>query len=93
MPDRALIRKTILEKVQQRGLGKTICPSEVARMLGGEEWRSLMDDVRSVGLDLVKQGHIEVTQQGNVVDIQTVKGPIRFRITQKGLKLFNKREQ
>lgn len=90
MPDRTLIRQTILEKVQQRGLDKTLCPSEVARALGGEEWRSLMDEVRSVGLDLVNAGLIEVTQKGNVVDIRLVKGPIRFRITQKGLESLDK---
>ncbi|MBF2029891.1 MAG: DUF3253 domain-containing protein [Oscillatoriales cyanobacterium C42_A2020_001] len=93
MIDRALIRQTILEKVQQRGLDKTICPSEVARALGGEAWRSLMDEVRSVGQDLVNTGLIEVTQKGNVVDIRTVKGPIRFKITQKGLEFLDMNER
>lgn len=83
--DRALIRQTILQKVRQRGLEKTICPSEVARALGGESWRSLMAEVRSVGFELVHQGQIEITQKGNVVPPHRVKGAIRFRVTPQGL--------
>jgi len=83
--DRELIRQTILQQVRQRGLTKTICPSEVARALGGEEWRSLMDEVRSAGIELVQQGKIEITQKGNVIPSNFVKGPIRFRVTRQGL--------
>jgi Protein of unknown function (DUF3253) len=79
-PDRSAIRQRILEKVRQRGLEKTICPSEVARELGGENWRDLMDEVRLVGAELLQRGAIEVTQKGEVVDLATAKGPIRFRI-------------
>jgi len=85
--DRELIRNTILEKVRQRGLAKTICPSEVARALGGDEWRSLMDDVRSVGIELVNQGYLQITQKGVVVNPHTAKGAIRFRVTQQGLEM------
>ncbi|MDX2239304.1 MAG: DUF3253 domain-containing protein [Leptolyngbyaceae cyanobacterium bins.302] len=84
--DRDLIRQTILAKVRQRGLDKTICPSEVARALGGEDWRSLMETVRSVGVELVQAGKIQIMQKGNVVNPNTVKGAIRFRVTQQGLK-------
>lgn len=83
--DRELIRQAILAKVQQRGLDQTICPSEVARALGGEDWRSLMDQVRSVGSDLAQHGDIQITQKGNVVDWSNVKGAIRFRVTPQGL--------
>lgn len=81
-----MIRKAILAKVRQRGLDKTICPSEVARTLGGENWRALMEDVRSVGIVLVNEGKIQITQKGNVMNPNTVKGAIRFRVTERGLK-------
>lgn len=74
-----MIRECILKQVQQRGPNKSICPSEVARSLGGETWRSLMPLVREVGADLAKSGAIVVTQKGIPVDPQTARGPIRFK--------------
>jgi hypothetical protein len=72
------IRTTLLGLLQKRGAGKTICPSEVARQLGGETWRNLMPDVRAVGTRLMDEGKIVTLQKGKVVDVRTAKGPIRF---------------
>jgi hypothetical protein len=74
-----MIRECILKQVQQRGPDKSICPSEVARSLGGETWRSLMPLVREVGANLAQSGAIVVTQKGVPVDPRTAKGSIRFR--------------
>lgn len=79
------IRQCLLDKVQQRGLEKTICPSEAAKDLGGEEWRELMPVVRQVGALLAEEGMIVATQRGQVVDPIVAKGPIRYRITQQGM--------
>jgi hypothetical protein len=84
--NRSAICRCILEKVRDRGLDKTICPSEVARELGGEEWRSLMPEIRAVGADLVESDMIQATQRGQIVNPLQVKGPIRFKVTEKGLK-------
>ncbi len=83
--DPIAIEQCLLQKVQQRGLDKTICPSEVARELGGAEWRTLMPDVREVGASLVASGMIVALQGRNVVDPLVAKGPIRFRVTQQGM--------
>lgn len=69
-----------MAKVRERGPNKTICPSEVARALGGEGWRELMAVVRSQAQQLVSTGHIVVTQRGKVVDPAIVKGPVRYRL-------------
>lgn len=74
------VRDCLLALVQKRGPHKTICPSEVARALGGEDWRALMEQVRAVGTELVKAGKIAVTQKGQIVNPQTAKGPIRYRL-------------
>mmetsp|Transcript_3368 Transcript_3368/g.5905 ORF Transcript_3368/g.5905 Transcript_3368/m.5905 type:complete len:87 (+) Transcript_3368:1072-1332(+) len=74
------IRKLILDKVGKRGKEKSICPSEVARDLGGSEWRELMQLVREVGIELMDAGLIVVMQKGLVIDPRTAKGPIRYRI-------------
>ena len=74
------IRACLMEKVTQRGPDKTICPSEVARTLGGDEWRDLMQAVRDQGQQLEAEGKIWVMQKGQRVDATTAKGPIRYRI-------------
>jgi hypothetical protein len=78
--NRARAREAILELLEQRDPGKTICPSDAARALGGDDgFRSLMDLVRDAAGDLVEAGQIEVTQHGEPVDLDRAKGPIRLR--------------
>ncbi|GAB4133531.1 MAG: hypothetical protein Fur0046_04400 [Cyanobacteria bacterium J069] len=74
-----MIRQCILEQVQQRGLEKSICPSAVARSLGGADWRSLMPCVRAIGAELAQSGEIRVLQKGKPVDPRTATRPIRFQ--------------
>ncbi|MFK7755147.1 MAG: DUF3253 domain-containing protein [Sedimentitalea sp.] len=71
------IADAILHLVQQRGVGKTLCPSEVARALG-DDWRALMSQIRRVADDLATTGHIRITQKGHTVQAQTARGPIRL---------------
>jgi alkylated DNA repair dioxygenase AlkB len=82
------IKQCLLQKVRERGLEKSICPSEVARALAGEAWRSLMLLIRTVGAELVADGMVVALQRGQVVDPLTAKGPIRFRVTQQGMDRF-----
>ena len=67
------IRHKLMDLAQQRGFSKTICPSEVARHLGGEIWRVLMPTVRGVGTQLVDEGKIVTLQKGNLVDPRQAK--------------------
>ena len=75
--DDETLKQAILSAVKTRGVGKTICPSEVARTLA-HDWRALMPDVRRVGQSLADAGHIAVTQKRNPVNAFEAKGPIRF---------------
>lgn len=63
-----------------RGSTKSICPSEAARMVGGQHWRPLMQAARMAARRLVQKGAVEITQGGQVVDPSTAKGPIRVRV-------------
>lgn len=74
------IRGTILDLLAQRDEGKTICPSEAARALAGDEFRPLMDRVRDVAFGMADAGDLDVTQKGEVVDGRTARGPIRLRL-------------
>lgn len=63
--------------LRHRAPEATICPSDIARIVGGSGWRNLMDDARSVIAELRKAGTVRVTQRGQEVDPDTARGPIR----------------
>ena len=67
--------RAILDLLAQRDPGKTICPSEAARALGGHEH---MDLVREAAGALRERGEVAVTQRGEPVDPATARGPIRL---------------
>ena len=73
------LEAAILELLAHRGAGKTICPSEAARLVDPTGWRSLMKPARAAAHRLVAQGEILITQRGHVVDPSQAKGPIRLR--------------
>jgi hypothetical protein len=69
----------ILELLRKRGSGKTICPSEVLPPAEKSD-KSRMEEVRQAARRLVAQGRILMTQNGQVVDPSTAKGPIRLKL-------------
>jgi len=77
--DKDLLRTAIMELLQRRGAGKTICPSDAARAVAGGDFRALMPTARAAAAELVASGEIEVTQRGEVVDLAQARGPVRLR--------------
>lgn len=73
------LESTILALLARRATAATICPSDAARAVGGDDWRPLMEPARAAARRLVAAGEVEVTQRGAVVDPSTAKGPIRIR--------------
>ena len=59
----------------------TICPSEAARLVDPEGWRTLMEPARRAARRMVAEGTLEILQEGRVVDPSHAKGPIRLRRT------------
>jgi hypothetical protein len=74
-PVRTDAERAILDLLAQRDPGKTICPSEAARALGGHEHMAL---VREAAGALRERGEVAVTQRGEPVDPATARGPIRL---------------
>lgn len=76
------LHERILSMAKKRGLEKTLCPSEIARQLASDEeqWRSLMEPVRLAAATLIDEGLLVCKQKGELVDIRTVKGPIRLQL-------------
>jgi hypothetical protein len=74
------LQSTIRALAEHRGRGSSICPSDAARAVGGENWRGLMTEARKLARELAKSGAVEITQRGNVLDPDgTWSGPIRIR--------------
>lgn len=75
------LERAVLDLLDRRAAGATICPSEVARAVAsdGQEWRDLMDPVRAAVGRLVERDEVVVTQGGEVVDLASARGPIRVR--------------
>ncbi len=80
----AALEAAILDLLAERGHDKTICPSEAAKAVGGNEarrhWESLMEPARAAARRLVAAGKIVITQHGHIVDPSTAKGAIRLRL-------------
>jgi Protein of unknown function (DUF3253) len=85
-PTREQAEAAILDLLARRDPGKTICPSDAARVLGGDHgFRPLMPLVRDAARALVAARRIEVTQSGQPVDLDGTRGPIRLRVVSQAL--------
>jgi hypothetical protein len=73
------LEASILQLLAQRTSGATICPSEAAQQVGGQQWRDQMEPARAAARRLVVAGEVQILQGSKVVDPSTAKGPIRIR--------------
>lgn len=79
------IEARILDLLANRARGASICPSEAARSIAeGDAWRQLMEPARRAARRLAHAGHVEITQNGRVVDPGDFRGPIRIRSARNG---------
>jgi hypothetical protein len=69
----------IRELLSARSAESSICPSDVARAASPDNWRPLMEPVREAARHMVADGEVQITQGGEVVDPESVRGPIRIR--------------
>lgn len=80
------LEAAILALLHNKPKSTTICPSEVARLVGDQiggdvesVWRPLMEPARAAARRLVSKGLIVITQRGHAVDPSTARGAIRLR--------------
>jgi hypothetical protein len=64
--------------LRHRASTSTICPSDAARVVAGDRFRSAMDEARRVAGRLREAGVVRTTQKGEDVDPLTVRGPLRI---------------
>lgn len=75
------MERTILRMVAERGEGKTICPSEAARAVAGDqpdEWGALMQPIRRIAVRLAKTGQLVIYRKGKQADPDDFKGIYRL---------------
>ncbi len=76
-----ILEQSILDHVAARGLDKTLCPSDVARAVGGphpDGWGPLMPPIRRIAVRLAKEGRLVITRRGRAVDPDDFKGVYRL---------------
>ena len=69
--------------LRSRDPGRSICPSDVARIVGGSTWRALLPMVRDHAVTMSERGEIEIVRRGQVVTENPTKGVLRYRFTQR----------
>ncbi|RDI61086.1 DUF3253 domain-containing protein [Microvirga subterranea] len=77
------IETAMLALVTERGAGKNLDPTEVARVVGGDkpdEWGPLMGLVRQVAVRLMKQGRIVILRKGRPADPDDFRGIYRLTL-------------
>ena len=82
MTNAEALEAEILRQTTERGVEKSICPSEVARALSDDEatWRRLMGPIRAAAIRLALAGQVEVLRKGKPVDpTADIRGVIRLR--------------
>ena len=72
------ITAEILRQTEARGVGKSICPSEVARVLAPDDWRPLMTLVRQAAAALSEAGQVLILRKGRPVPASEMRGVIRL---------------
>lgn len=82
-PDDADFEAVMLKLAAERGDGRSIGPTDVARALGGDHpdgWGPLMQPIRRVAVRLMKEGRIVITRKGRPVDPDDFRGIYRLRL-------------
>jgi hypothetical protein len=75
---RARLAATMRALLRHRAPDSTICPSDAARVVGGADWRGLMELAPEVAAALHRGGVVRVRQHGADVPPSQVSGPIRL---------------
>jgi hypothetical protein len=60
--------------------GKSIDPSDVAKLLQPERWQRILPQVRSNAVGLARQGKLVITRHGKPADPDSFKGVYRLKL-------------
>ena len=80
-PDASVIEAALMRLIAAHGPGKTVDPTEAARLIGGDhpdQWGPLMQPIRRVAVALAEQGRLVILRKGKPVDPRDFKGVYRL---------------
>ena len=76
------IEDLVLRLATDRGLGKTICPTEAARAAaeqrGEDDWHGRLGGVKAAAVRLAKRGAVSIYRKGKPVDPDDFRGVYRI---------------
>lgn len=80
MPLAEPLEELILRLVAERGAGKSVDPTEVARaaLPGDPAWHRLMPQVRAAAVHLARESRLTILRKGKPVDPDDFKGVYRL---------------
>ena len=73
------IEAAVRALLRSRQPGRSICPSDVARIVGGSTWRKLLPVVRDRAVWMTERGELEILRRGRVVKRNPTEGVLRYR--------------
>ena len=74
------IEDAIMELLGKAPAGKSIDPSDVAKLLQPERWQRILPQVRSNAVGLARQGKLVITRHGKPADPDSFKGVYRLKL-------------
>ena len=78
--DRSRLAAAMRTLLRARAATSSICPSDAARVVGAERWRSLVPTARDVARELARAREVVVTQGERELGIDVEwRGPVRIR--------------
>ena len=78
------LERAILALLADRSRDASICPSEAARKVAGDDgFRDAMPAALAAARRLAARGAIEITQGGKAIDPARARGPVRLRIARR----------
>jgi hypothetical protein len=77
---RRRIDAAMLALLRSRRPGASICPSDVARIVGGTSWRAMLPAVRERAVRMSARGQLAILRRGRVVTKDPTAGVLRYRL-------------
>lgn len=78
------IEDAIMDLLAKVPAGKSIDPSEVAKLLLPERWQRILPQVKATAVGLARQGKLVILRHGKPADPDSFKGVYRLRLPQEG---------
>ena len=77
------IEAAVRALLRSRQPGRSICPSDVARIVGGTTWRTLLPVVRDCAVTMSQRGELDIVRRSRVVKTKPTEGVLRYRLTRR----------